>query len=163
LFIVRPANLGDADEIAAIHLDSIHSLGSKAYGPDVIADWGAPRDGSRYRLAMDGGELFFLAVRNDESSERAFGFSSYRVEDGKHRTAIYVQGDAARSGIGTALFEAAENTARERGATELHVDASLAAVNFYESVGFERLATSQHRLNSGAVMDCVFMRKRLSF
>jgi GNAT superfamily N-acetyltransferase len=109
---------------------------------------------------MDGGELFFLAIRNDESSKRALGFSSYRVEDGRHRTAIYVQGDAARFGIGTALFEAAENAAHEHGATELHVDASLAAVAFYESVGFERLATGRHRLNSGAVMDCVFMRKR---
>jgi putative acetyltransferase len=164
-FIIRPAVPADADQIAAAHVDSIHSLGAKAYGPDVISIWGAPRDGERYRQRMESGERFFVAVasevRRDVTADRVLGFSSYRFENDKHRTVIYVRGDAARKGVGSALFRAAETVAREHGAEEIHVDASLGAVSFYTRQGFEQLATGQHRLRSGALMDCVFMRKRL--
>ncbi|MBV9223335.1 MAG: GNAT family N-acetyltransferase [Acidobacteriaceae bacterium] len=158
-FTIRSAALADADQIAAAHVDSIHSLGAKAYGPDIITAWGAPRDGERYRRAMESGELFFVATESDSTDERVLGFSSYRVEDGKHRTAIYVRGEAARTGVGSALFKAAETAAREHGAKEIHVDASLAAVGFYKRQGFEELVAGQHQLKGGTLMDCVFMRK----
>jgi putative acetyltransferase len=159
-FTVRPALAEDAERIVVAHLDSIHTLGAKAYSPNVVAAWGAPRDASRYRESIANGERFFIAVAGVGENEKVLGFSSYRLEDGKHRTAIYVRGDAARSGVGSALFKAAEQVARERGATEIHVDASLAAVKFYERNGFEDLGKGQHALR-GVLMDCVFMRKRL--
>jgi len=111
---------------------------------------------------MQSGELFFVAVRSEENGERVLGFSSYRVEEGKHRTAVYVRGDAAHMGIGKALFDKAETAAREHGVLEIHVDASLAAVNFYKACGFEEVAAGQHRLRTGDVMDCVFMKKKVS-
>jgi putative acetyltransferase len=156
-FAIRPATPEDADEIAEAHVASIHSLGARAYEPDVIAEWGAPRDGERYRRAMNGDELFFVACLG----RRVLGFSSYREVDGKHRTAVYVRGDAARIGVGSDLFEAAEAAAKKRGASEIHVDASLAAVNFYKAMGFEETSRGKHQLKSGALMDCVFMRKVL--
>jgi ribosomal protein S18 acetylase RimI-like enzyme len=157
---IRPAVLTDADSIAAVHVESIHSLGAKVYGADVISAWGAPRDGERYRRAMKGGELFFVAVSRDDR-DWVLGFSAYRFEDGKHRTAIYVRGAAARMGVGTALFQAAETAAKEHGAAEIHVSASLAAVEFYKGCGFEELTTAKHHLKNGTPMDCVLMRKRL--
>jgi ribosomal protein S18 acetylase RimI-like enzyme len=109
---------------------------------------------------MEAGELFFVAVSGPDTA-RVLGFSSYRVVDGKHRTAIYVRGEAARQGIGTALFQVAERAARERGAPEIHVDSSLAAVDFYKDRGFEEVAVGRHQLQGGPVMDCVFMKKVL--
>ena len=161
-FTVRPATPSDADQIAEAHVDSIHSLGAKFYDAKIVSVWGAPRNGERYTRAMQNGELFFVAVRGEENGERVLGFSSYRVEEGKHRTAVYVRGDAAHRGVGKALFNKAETAAREHGAEEIHVDASLAAVNFYKARGFEELAPGQHRMRTGALMDCVFMKKRLS-
>ena len=108
---------------------------------------------------MTGGELFFVAVSD---RERVLGFSSYRLVDGKHRTTVYVRCEAARMGIGTALFQAAEGAAREHGAEEIHVSASLAAIEFYKDRGLEELAAGEHRLSSGALMACVFMKKRLN-
>jgi putative acetyltransferase len=157
LLAVRPATIADADQIADAHVDSIHALGAKAYDRDVIEVWGAPRDGQRYRAAIEQGELFFIAVEG----RQVLGFSSYRLEEGKHRTAIYVRGIAARRGIGTALFVRAEAAARERGAGEIYVDASLAAVDFYRSCGFQELGVGEHLLPSGVAMACVFMRKTL--
>jgi len=156
-FTIRPATEADAAQLADAHVASIHSLGAKAYSPYVIADWGAPRDGERYRRAMHKGELFFVAC----SDNRILGFSSHRVVDGKHRTAVYVRGEAARMGVGSALFDVAEAEARKRGASEIQVDASLAAVCFYKAKGFKEIAGGKHRLKSGALMDCIFMNKAL--
>jgi putative acetyltransferase len=89
------------------------------------------------------------------------GFSSHRAEDNQHRTAVYVAGHAARQGVGSALYREAEAAARQNGASEIHVAASLAAVDFYRSNGFLELNRGQHRLSSGVTMGCVFMRKLL--
>ena len=132
----------DAEQIGEAHVDSIHLLGAKAYGPDVVSVWGAPKDIERYRRSMESAEVFFVAVAASPNGDRVLGFSSYRMEEGKHRTAVYVRGEAARMGVGTALFRAAEATARECGASEIHVDSSVGAVEFYKSLGFEELASS---------------------
>ena len=39
------------------------------------------------------------------------------------------------------------------------IDASLAAVEFYQAHGFEETGRGDHRLRSGRRMPCVFMRK----
>jgi putative acetyltransferase len=160
-FRIRPAKPSDADQISEAHIDSIHSLGAKFYSPGIVSVWGAPRDGARYRRAMENGELFFIAVREEANGEKVLGFSSYRIVEGKHRTAVYVRGSAARIGVGKALFGSAEAAAKERSATEIHVDASLAAVKFYKACGFEELSAGQHRMGNSVFMDCVFMKKKI--
>jgi putative acetyltransferase len=159
-FTIRRASQADAEQIGEAHVDSIRSLGAQAYRPDVVAVWGAPKDIERYRRSMESAEVFFVAVTPGPAGERVLGFSSYRMEEGKHRTAIYVRGEAARMGIGSALFRAAEAIALEHGAGEIHVDSSLGAVPFYKSLGFEELGAGQHRMSSGLLMDCVSMRKK---
>lgn len=168
-FTVRQADRADAEGIAAAHVDSIQSLGAHAYSPQVVAIWGAPRDGTRYRSAMAAGEVFFVATADGpeklgESLRTApapiLGFSSHHVEEGKHRTAVYVRGSAARAGVGTALFKAAEARARMQGASEIHVDAALLAVEFYQALGFTALGAGQHWMR-GIAMDCVLMKKTL--
>lgn len=159
-FLVREATGDDAERIAAVHMESVRSLGAGFYRPEIVCDWGRPRGGERYANAMAGGERFFVAVGGD-SDASVLGFSSYRVVEAKHRIAVYVAGRAARQGAGTALFRAAEDVAGENGALAIHVDASLAAVDFYRANGLEELARGQHSLRSGAMMDCVFMRKVL--
>jgi putative acetyltransferase len=161
-FQVRPAETADGDGIAEAHMASIRSLGAKAYDQEIVDDWGAPRSGDLYRRAMERGEILFVAVQRESGKEdRILGFSSYRFEPGKHRTAVYVRGDAARKGVGTALFTSAEGAARQQGAREIDVDASLAAVAFYKAKGFQELGTGEHALQSGKRMACVFMRKHL--
>ena len=161
-FEVRPAVEFDSDGIAEAHMASIRSLGAKAYDPEIVNDWGTPRTGDRYTRAMEKGEIFFVAVEHElGKDERILGFSSYRFEDGKHRTAVYVRGDVGRTGVGTALFTAAASAARQHGAEEICVDASLAAVAFYKANGFKELGTGEHELKSGRRMACVFMRKHL--
>jgi len=100
-------------------------------------------------------------VHEGRNDERVAGFSSYSFVRGKHRTAIYVSGDFARCGVGTALFTAAEGAARKNRAEEIDIDASIGAVLFYKAMGFEELGPGEHTLMTGRKMACMFMRKRL--
>ncbi len=146
---IRPAGLGDGERIAEAHVDAIISLGGAAYDEALVADWASPRTGERYRQAMAKGERMFVAV---DDGGRCLGFSAHRVEDGAHRTAVYVRGSASRRGIGTALYAAA---------VEVVVDASLVAVPFYTANGFHCGEPTVHTLRSGRAMACVRMCKRL--
>jgi putative acetyltransferase len=111
---------------------------------------------------MARGEVFFIAIDQRDGQPQVLGFSSHRVDDGEHRTAVYVRGTAARAGVGSALFRMAEAAAIAAGATSIHVDASLTAVEFYKANGFEETGRGEHRLWSGRAMACVFMRKAVS-
>jgi len=161
-FEIRRAGLADVDDIAAAHLDSIRSIGSRYYGPDIVSDWGARVKGELYVDAMARGEVFYVAVGRLGGVPEVLGFSSHRIENGDHRTAVYVRGSAARCGIGSALFRAAEAAAIAAGATSIHVAASIAAVEFYKANGFEEVGRGEHRLWTGRPMACVFMQKNLA-
>lgn len=164
-FETRRARPSDADAIAAAHQDSIHSLGALFYSPEVVEEWGAAltkdNRGDIYVRAMDRGEAFYIAVGRLNGELTVLGFASHRVEAGQHRTAVYVRGAASRCGIGSALFRLAEADAIATGGTSIHVAASLAATEFYQAHGFQEVDRGEHRLGSGRLMPCVFMRKDL--
>lgn len=160
-FEIRRAGLADVDEIAAAHLDSIRSIGALYYPAEIVIDWGARVKGDLYANAMASGEVFFIALGERGGAREVLGFSSHRIDADEHRTAVYVTGKAARVGVGSALFRAAEAAAAAAGATSIRVDASLAAVDFYRANGFEEVGQGAHRLSSGRSMACVIMRKDL--
>jgi putative acetyltransferase len=161
-FDVRPAGLADVHGIAAAHLDSIRSLGPLYYPAQVVNDWGARVTGDLYVTAMASGEIFFIAVGELGGQSEVLGFSSHRIDENEHGVAVYVRGNAARFGIGSDLLRSAEASAVGAGATSIHIDASLAAVEFYRANGFEEVGRGEHRLWSGRAMACVFMRKDLT-
>jgi putative acetyltransferase len=161
-FEIRRARLADVDEIAAAHVDSIRSIGARYYEADIVSDWVARLEGGLYLDAMARGEVFFIAVGQPGDDPDVLGFSSHRIDENEHRTAVYVRGKAARLGIGSALYRAAEAAAVAADARSIHIDASLAAVEFYKANGFEEVGRGEHHLRSGRPMACVFMRKYLS-
>ncbi len=60
--------------------------------------------------------------------------------------ATFVDPDHAGEGVGRAIVEELEDIARREGTAELVVPASLNAVGFYETLGFER----RRRIDAGA-------------
>jgi len=160
-FQIRRAHPIDANALAEVHMESIRSIGVKFYAEEVVREWGAPRDGTPYLNAMQHGQIFFVACSSSVVDGSILGFSSWRIEDARHRIAVYVSDSASRKGIGSALFQAAEEIARVQGAREIHVDSSLAAVEFYLRKGFEKISSGEHAMRSGMRMGCVFMRKSI--
>ena len=160
-FTIRRAERADVDAIAAAHLDSIRSIGPQYYDAAIVSDWGARVKGDLYVNAMARGEVFYIAIGESGGTPEVLGFSSHRIDENEHHVAVYVRGTAARHGVGSALLRSAEAAAIAARATSIHLDASLAAVEFYKVNGFEDVGRGEHRLWSGRPMACVFMRKTL--
>jgi putative acetyltransferase len=159
---IRRATASDATDIAAAHADSIRSIGPHFYGAETVNDWGSGLSSDVYVKAMECAEAFWIAVGGLGSKPEVLGFSSHRADEHQHGISVYVRGDAARQGIGSALFRVAEAAATRAGATTIDIAASLAAVAFYKAHGFEEVGRGEHRLQSGQSMPCVFMRKPLT-
>ncbi len=158
----RRALPSDADGIAQAHRDSIRTIGSGFYPPAVVDGWEEGLTGAVYLKAMDGGEVFFIATGDVDDRRIVLGFASdYRIEGTRHGTSVYVRGIAARRGIGSALFHMAEAHALANGARSIHIDASLAGLDFYAANGFVEVGRGETRLMSGRPIACVSMRKDL--
>ena len=158
--VVRSAVPSDTDAIAAAHIDSIRSIGPGFYPPSVVDAWAAGLTADFYLRAMNEGEAFFVAT-DPIDEQMVLGFSTHRTEADRHRTAVYVRGSASRRGVGSALFHRAEADVRDSGGTSITISASLAAVDFYKTNGFEETGRGEHHLPNGVTMACVFMRKTL--
>jgi putative acetyltransferase len=76
--------------------------------------------------------------------------------------AVYVHGDHAREGVGSALLAHLEDRARERGLAALVLWSSLNAVRFYERHGYERVRETTHETTGGVELGVVVMRKALA-
>jgi putative acetyltransferase len=161
-FQTRRAHPGDAEAIALAHLDSIRSIGPAFYPPDVVEEWGSGLTPDIYVKAMDGGEAFFIATGHIDGESTVLGFSTHRVDDAQDGASVYVRGEAARRGIGTALLRLAEEHAAAQGATSIQIQASLAGVEFYKANGFDEIGSGDALLMSGQSMRYVFMRKLLA-
>jgi putative acetyltransferase len=159
---IRRAGPDDVTAITEAHRDSIYSIGSRYYEPALVAAWAGGVRPEIYLRAMARGEVFFIALDRRDESRPVLGFSSHRIDDGIHGTAVYVRGAAARHGVGTVLFQAAEASAAAAGATTIEIASSLAAVHFWAANGFEETGRGEQQLRSGSVMPCVFMRKTLA-
>ena len=157
----RKAHPYDAEAILAAHLDSIRSIGPRFYSSEVVEAWIAGLTPNVYVNAMEGGEVFFIAIGPINGESAVLGFASHRVDDDQDGASVYVRGMASRCGIGTTLLGLAEGHARAHGATSLKIQASLAGVAFYRANGFEELGRGEALLMTGQSMPCVFMRKLL--
>jgi putative acetyltransferase len=138
-------------------VDSVRTLGPSHYPPEVIETWGRPRDPAGYLANIGDGSMFVA----ESATGEILGFSSHRIYDGQHRIGLYVRGSAARNGIGSALYRAAEEAAVREQAATIHLSASLVAAPFYANHGFVEEGRGQHTFRSGGSMECVFMIKKL--
>jgi putative acetyltransferase len=161
-FEIRAATADDAAAIAAAHIDSIESIGPHFYGAEVVRAWHAAIEPSIYLNAIAAGEKFFVAGVSQDGRDEVLGFSSNHADECRHGVGVYVRGIAARRGIGSALLRAAEASAVAAGASNLRLDSSLAAVEFYKANGFVETGRGEHSLRGGRTMACVFMQKNLS-
>ena len=126
----------------------------------MVEAWGAGLTPELYISAMESGDVFFIATGHIDGQPEVLGFSTHRVDDRIDGTSVYVRGSAARRGIGTTLLRLAEAHAIARGASSIHIQASLAGVAFYQD-GFGEIGRGGAILTSGRSLPCVFMRKLL--
>src|SRR5688572_22115073 len=88
-FETRRARASDADGIAVAHRDSIRSIGARFYSPEVVDDWSAVVTRDLYVNAMEGGEVFFIAVGEIDGKPAVLGFATHRIDGAQHGTSVY--------------------------------------------------------------------------
>ena len=159
---IRRAHPSDANNIAVAHRDSIRSVGPRFYPPNVVEDWGEGLTPDVYVRAMEGGEVFFVAIGQIHDEPAVLGFATHRIDDARDGMSVYVRGMTTRRGIGSALLRSVEAHAIANGATSIQVEASLAGVEFYKANGFKEVGRGDTLLMSGRPIACVFMRKTLA-
>jgi GNAT superfamily N-acetyltransferase len=156
MFSTRRALPDDAVAIYDVHMSAIAKICASEYSNDEIAGWTAGKTSAGYLAPIAVNDFFVSTLET-----RVVGFSEFNPESHEIQ-AVYVHPDYLRRGIGLMLLRRAEEAARSRTVSSVHLHATLNAVSFYQSSGysFERFTTLPMR--GGTLLRCAFMQKTLT-
>lgn len=167
---IREATPEDTEAIRDVHVASIEELGTETYSQEQVAAWARGCESAGYTSAITSDQLEFIVAETDDG---IVGFGSLKLAppDGYEApadaeiTGVYVHPSVVRTGVGTRLYTELERRARTHDVQLLGLSASLNAVPFYESHGYERVRTYSHEFSShestGVTGQIVEMKKRL--
>jgi len=129
-FALRPFLPRDAEIVAAIFRAAIEGLTEDDYNPAQQDAWAAAADDEQAFAERLSKHLTLLATLDGSP----VGFAS--LADNKTIDMLYVHPAVAGQGAGAMLYDALEKLAASRGASELVVEASDTARDFFQSRGF---------------------------
>jgi len=178
---IREATPIDALAVRDVHLASIEGLGPSAYDADVVSAWAHDRDPADYPIESENTHFVVAEREEDTASQRnggegmheghegIIGFGWLDVEPGEHLVssidaeivAVYVHPAVARDGVGSALLDELEGEARERKIETLGLWASLPALPFYLTHGYEQVTEHTHEFAPGVAGKIIELRTRL--
>jgi putative acetyltransferase len=127
---LRPFLPADAPLLAAIFRASIEELTEDDYNPAQQEAWAAPADDEEAFGERLGKNLTLIATLDGSP----VGFAV--LEGGSNIDMLYVHPAMAGQGVGTMLYDALEKLAAARGASQLIVEASDSASEFFQRRGF---------------------------
>lgn len=127
---LRPFLPADAPLLAALFRGSVETLAAEDYDEDQIAAWAAVADDEEAFTKKLASNLTIVGLLDGAIA----GFATLR--EGKLFDLLYVHPRAARRGVGSALADAIEKLAAARGASEIVVDASDTARDFFAARGY---------------------------
>ncbi|WP_312909911.1 GNAT family N-acetyltransferase [Natronosalvus caseinilyticus] len=150
---IRPARATDGEALVSVHVAAVRELGVAAYESAQVDAWAANKSPDGYPVDVDTAH-FVVATRN--GTVVGFGHLEFGVDEVQ---AVYVHPDHARTGVGRALLDHLEATARATGLERLTLLASKNAVEFYEHHGWRGLEWVDHESTGGVVLECLRMEK----
>jgi N-acetylglutamate synthase-like GNAT family acetyltransferase len=153
---IRRATEIDCEAILLVHLRAIREIAKSHYTSEEVEAWASPRKPEHYAESIRDKE-FYIAEENGV----VIGFGTLNQMQSEIE-AVYVSPEVARCGVGNAILQWLEERARDLSIKSLKMNASLNAVPFYKSAGYESQKEIKHRLTSGVEIGCVFMTKELS-
>ncbi|MFB6253721.1 MAG: GNAT family N-acetyltransferase [Halobacteriaceae archaeon] len=162
---IRKAVPEDATVIRDLHIASIEGLAGGEYNEEQVEAWAHDRDPSEYPITN--ADAYVVVAELDD---QIVGFGQMKPDaddyfqatvDGEI-TAIYIHPSVARQGIGTRIYDELEAEARRNDVESLGLWASLNAVSFYETQGYQRIIEHTHEFSAGVEGTVVEMKKILS-
>lgn len=152
--IIRRAEMNDRSAIDRIRSESIRGLTLAHYSADQVAAWSKNKGPEKYPVDT---EQMIVAV----AGEDVVGFGELHLKTHEVR-AVYVSSRFSRKGIGRRILSELEMIARAHGLTDLHLGASLNAIEFYKSHGYSIVNRDCKMTTNGVEAPYASMTKILS-
>lgn len=135
---LRPATVFDVFDISRVLIRSITQLCVADHNndPDHLKQWTANKDPATIRGWFKPGSQIWLAQREGQVAAVGGLFETGKI------TLLYVDPDHVGSGVGAALLNRLERQLAACGCTEVHLDATQTAREFYLNQGWHRENTT---------------------
>lgn len=154
---IRLYETDDAIPLARLYLRSVEQIGRRDYSARQVEAWAslAPPPERLHELSTDG-RTRLVAV---DASDRPVAFAD--LEPDGHIHFLYCSPEMAGKGVASAICDALERIARERGVNRLYVEASEAARRLFLKRGF--IVTSRRQIEiAGVAIHNFAMEKALA-
>ena len=152
---IRPATIEDRQALWQVHTQAIRQSATSHYDPIQIEAWAG-------RLTPEGktpNPEVFIAAEADSAG--IIGFGEINIQAGEIE-AVFVAPEYGRRGVGRQILQALEALAAQHSLSNLVLDASLNAVEFYERAGYRQEQPTVRVYGKDAVsVPGVLMTKRL--
>ena len=153
--LFREMKQNDVTEIIDVHRQSIYGLCKDCYSESQMAVWTSLFNHKIFNEGLkDSNNIGIVAVDNDKII--GYGFINLRDKEVK---GMYLIPEFTKKGIGKFILSKLELIAREHGITELFLDSTLNAVNFYENCAYVKLRDEVFSLTPTCNLNCVHMSK----
>lgn len=151
---IRACREADLNEISQLFFDTIRQVNARDYSPAEIEAWAptAPEAAFWRERFRDGVALVA------EENGRIVGFASLRMDG--YLDCLFVHSGEQGQGVGYALVNDIERTAKEAGLRCLSADVSVTARTFFERQGFVVIEEKLRELR-GQRLKQYSMQKRL--
>ena len=153
--IIRCFKPDDAAALAALFHASVQQIGIRDYSPAQVRAWSQATPEPADYLRRAEGRVFLVA---ENSNREPVGYAV--LEPNGHIDHLYCRPDVVGTGVGSALYAALENSAREKRIAFLYTEASEAARRLFERRGFYTGARHDFTLN-GVIVHNYRMTKLL--
>jgi putative acetyltransferase len=128
---VRAFEPPDADAVADLFHASVREAGIRDYTPEQVAAWSPSKPDPQKYLKQAAGRTILVAV--DDCGQIA-GYGD--LEPNGHIDHLYCRPDRIGTGVGSAIYAALEDAAKEMGIAVLFVEASEASRRLFARRGF---------------------------
>lgn len=133
---LRAATGADLEDLKSIYIDSVRSLGPRAYSAAAVAAWQRwPRENPEdFEARVMAGHPWVAEVDGTTAA-----FAAFTAPD--HLDFLYTRGEFARMGLASRLHEQLEGIARSGGASLLRTEASYLSRPVFGKFGYEVFKT----------------------
>jgi putative acetyltransferase len=151
---IRSYEAGDAPALARLFYETVHAVNRANYSPEQLRAWTPEVPDPKAWHARMSSRCTLVAEEDGET----VGFAE--LERDGHLDMLYMRKDAVGRGVGSQLYLAVEQVARERGLGRISTEASITARPVFERQGF-RVVGEQVVARRGARLTNFAMEKSL--
>ena len=153
--MIRTFTPADLEPIVDLFTQTVHIVSSSYYSPEEVEAW-APSQPDMVEWNRFFDERYTL-VMDSEDGITGFGCLS---ADGTTVNLLFTHDEHQNEGIGSAILEALEREAMQRGCVEIRLTTSATAWTFYQKRGYQ-YSHSEKKTYGQMVFDCQILCKML--